>query len=98
MSIIEIVTLVGFAIFTAVFAIRRWEPRIVVGVTLALLIVAAITLAIGRQGAADQMAIYAFYFLTSGVILLLIEHIREKPHREKKRKSTRGRRTRRTWR
>ena len=94
MSVIEIIALVGFVIYTAVSAVRCWEPRIAVVIAFALLIVTAVTLAIGREGAAEQLAIYAYYFLASGVILLLIEHVRERPHREKRRKSTRGRRTR----
>lgn len=82
MSFAEMASPVVFVVLIDLFAIRRWEPRIPVVIGLALLVMIGVTLAVGGEGVAEELAIYAFYFLASGVTLLLIQHVREGHRRE----------------
>ena len=82
MSIGEAFTLAGFVIFTIVLALRRWEPRVPIGIALALLIVTAITQAVGSEAIAERLAEYAFYSLVSGVVLVLIRQARHGPEED----------------
>ncbi len=69
---LEVLIPIGFVIYVAIFALLRLGPRIPAGAAVALLATAAITLVVGSKGLANQLAIYACYFLASGVVLVLI--------------------------
>ena len=75
--IIKGISIAGFVILVAVFAIIRWEPKITIGIALALMAVAALIGAAGGMSLANYLATYAYGFLAAGVILLLIKYIRE---------------------
>jgi len=57
----------------------RLDGRYPIGAALALLIVTAVVDALGATNAADTLAEYVFFLLGAGVVLLLIEHLRERP-------------------
>lgn len=69
--------IIGFVILVAVFVIFRWKPKITIWIALALVVVTAITLAAGEKILAHYLAIYTYGFLAAGVVLLLIQHIKE---------------------
>jgi len=77
----DVLTVIAFAIYIVIFAILRLDARIGIGAALALLVTAAIILAIGNGDLANRLVMYACYFLASGGVLLLIEHIRGEPKR-----------------
>jgi len=85
MLTIDMITVIAFAIYTVIFAVLRLDARLGIGAALALLMTAAITLAIGNEDLANRLVMYACYFLASGGILLLIDHIRGEPKRRKER-------------
>jgi nitrate/nitrite transporter NarK len=76
--------LIGFAIFIAISAVLRLEPRIAMRMAIVLLVAAALTLALGKEDLAEQLALYAYYFLASGAILLLVQKTCGKPKKEDK--------------
>ena len=75
--IIKGMSIIGFVILVTVFVILRWEPKITIGIALALVVATAITLVAGEKILANFLATYAYGFLAAGVVLLLIQHIRE---------------------
>jgi hypothetical protein len=77
MPSIEIIALAAIAIYIIVMAYLRLEPRVTIVVAFALLIASAITMLLGMDDLSEQLAIYTFYLLVAGVVLLLIHHIRE---------------------
>ena len=76
LSTFEIVA-IGFVLLVLLFALLHWEPKITIGIALALVVAAAIALASGENNLANQLAIYAFGFLATGVVVLLIQYIKE---------------------
>lgn len=56
----------------------RLDGRYPIGAALALLVVTAIVDATGDTAAADTLAEFVFFLLGAGVVLLLIEHLRER--------------------
>lgn len=64
---------------TVTYIVLKFDGRILVGMALVCLVLAAINLAVGNDAYANQVAIYAYWFLVSGVICLLAEYLREKP-------------------
>jgi len=54
-----------------------WDSRIVAGVVLAFLISCPILLIFERENIAEQMAIYAYYFLVMTVVLQIKEYLEE---------------------
>jgi len=77
----EVFVLIAFAAYIAVFALFRLQPRVAIVATLALVASAAITLTVGRAELANRLVIYALYFLASGTVLIIIEHVRGVPER-----------------
>lgn len=73
----DLLALIAFVIYTVLFVVLRLDWRIVIALGLGLLVVATVMLAVEEQHRADTLAIWAYYFLASGAILLLIQHIRE---------------------
>ena len=57
----------------------RLDGRYPIGAALALLVVTAIVDAAGDTSAANSLAEFVFFLLAGGVVLLLIEHIRDRP-------------------
>lgn len=54
----------------------KLDPRYPVGSAIVVLVLCTVSLAQGFENYANRMAIYAYYFLVIGVILLLIDYIR----------------------
>lgn len=65
--------IVLWIIFCA-FLFYSWDRRVVAGVALAFLISCPILLIFKKEAIAEQIAIYAYYFLAMTVVLKLIEH------------------------
>lgn len=68
------------ALFLAYMVYSAWagiDPRYPIGAALALLVATAIVDALGDVATANTLAEYVFFLLGGGVILLLIDHVRE---------------------
>jgi len=63
-------------IYLFISLILKLDSRIPIAFALLLLLLTATTLVQGLENAANQIAIYAYYFLVAGVMLQLIEYIR----------------------
>ncbi len=68
-------------IYFVISLILKLDSRISIASALLLLFLTAITLVQGLENAANQIAIYAYYFLVAGVVLQLVEYIRN-PEKE----------------
>jgi hypothetical protein len=55
------------------------DSRYLVAGALVLLVVTAIVDAAGATGAANTLAEFVFFLLAGGVVLLLVDHVRERP-------------------
>lgn len=53
------------------------DSRYLVGASLVLLVATAVVDAAGATGQANVLAVYVFYLLAGGVLLLLVDHVRE---------------------
>jgi hypothetical protein len=71
---IFIALLVAYMVYSAWV---RLDSRYVIAGALVLLVVAAVVDAAGATGTANALAIYVFFLLAGGVVLLLVDHIRE---------------------
>ncbi len=78
MILSERTMLLIFVIYFILSAILRFDSRIPIVAALLLLITTPFLLNAGKFGLADTTAITAYYFLVTGVLLQLIEYIREK--------------------
>jgi hypothetical protein len=63
-------------IYFFISLIQKFDSRIPIAFALLLLFLTAIILVQGQEKAANQIAIYAYYFLVIGVVQQLIEYIR----------------------
>ncbi len=72
----ELLTLLIFLALLITYAIKKYDSRIPIAFALLLLVLSAIELAFKSEAAANQIAIYAYYYLVAGVLLQLIEYIR----------------------
>jgi hypothetical protein len=79
MGVLEIVTILVLEQIVVLFVILRLEPRIPIAVCLGLLVTCAIAAAMGKDAVANQIAIYAYYSLVAGVLLLLVQQVRAEP-------------------
>lgn len=59
------------------FLVFMWESRIFIGLALMFLASCPFFLIFQRTSTSEQMANYAYYFLFLGVVLQLVEYIRE---------------------
>lgn len=59
----------------------RMDARYPIAAALALLVVTAVVDALGDYASANTLAEFVFFLLGAGVVLLLIEHVRENPRR-----------------
>lgn len=73
----DLLALIAFVIYTVLFAVLRLDWRIVIASGLGLLVSATVILAAKEQHWANTLAIWAYYFLASGAILLLVQYIRK---------------------
>jgi septum site-determining protein MinD len=73
-----------FLLYFAILLVNRIDARYSIGAALVLLLFAAALLAQNREAFANQVAIYAYYFLVVGVVLQLIEYIREEGEKEER--------------
>lgn len=55
----------------------RLDSRYLILAALALLVITAAVDAAGAIGTANVLAVYVFYLLAAGVLLLVIDHVRE---------------------
>jgi len=78
LAILALLVLAPLIILVIAVAILWQEPRIAVGIALGLLLITAITLAAGGKGVAEELAVYAYFFLAAGVILMLIKYVGER--------------------
>jgi septum site-determining protein MinD len=65
-----------FLVYFIVLLVNRRDSRYSIGAALILLLFTAILLVQKKEAFANQIAIYAYYFLVVGVVLQLIEYIR----------------------
>jgi hypothetical protein len=72
-----IFVLAVFIITLAIYAWRKYDSRMLVGTALFLLVVCAVLLVSGSERYANEVAIWAYYFLVIGVLGLFIEYMRE---------------------
>jgi len=56
----------------------NWDSRFFIGVGLFFIASCPILLVFNKQNTAEEMAIYAYYMLTLGVILQIIQYFNEK--------------------
>ena len=82
LAILALLVLAPLIILVIAIAILFWEPRIAVGIALGLLLITAITLAVGGKGVAEKLAVYAYFFLAAGAILLLTRRISDNTRKE----------------
>ncbi len=68
--------LVAYMVYSAW---ARLDSRYLIAGALALLVAAAIVDAGGATGAANTLAVYVFLLLAGGVVLLLVDHVRDRP-------------------
>lgn len=71
--------LYSFLVFIGIFsiyAIRKYDSRLLIGAAILLLTVSAVELAWGSQAYANTLSIWAYYFLVAGVLASLVEYLR----------------------
>ena len=73
----DLITLLVFAAALGIYTWCRYDSRMFVGTAISLLVVCAVLLALGDEHHANQVAVWAYYSLATGVLGLLIEYIRE---------------------
>jgi len=62
------------------FLVYEWENRIIGGAALVSLITCPILLSLGKNDWAEEMAIYAYFFLAMTVVLQIVEFKRHPDH------------------
>lgn len=70
----EAITFLTLSLF---FVLYAWDSRVVAGAALAFLASDPILLIYKKDNFAEQMAIYAYYFLITAVVLQIVEYWRE---------------------
>ncbi len=63
--------------YVVYLGVTRKDGRYPIGLALVLLVIAAIVDAAGDPSGANTLATFVFYLLAGGVLLLLVEHVRE---------------------
>lgn len=82
------------AVLLAYMAYSEWarlDSRYLVAGALLLLLITAVVDAAGDFNDANVLAVYVFYLLAGGVVLLLVDHVREERARARRAASRRGR-------
>lgn len=65
------------------FLIYKWENKILFGSAIFFVVCCPILLNFNAKTAAEQIAIGAYYFLAMGIVLQLVEYIRESKIKKK---------------
>ena len=81
MSIIQILTLTAFVVYTILFVTLRLDSRIASGSALAALFLAVVALNIEDNDLARGLAMYAYCLLASAALVLAIEYFRGEPRK-----------------
>jgi len=81
MSIIQILTLSAFVVYTILFVALRLDSRIAGGSALAVLVLTVVALAIENDDLARGLAMYAYCLLASAALVLAIEYFRGEPEK-----------------
>lgn len=71
--------LYSFLVFIGIFsiyAIRKYDARLLIGAAILLLTVSAVELAWGSKAYANTLSLWAYYFLVAGVLASFVEYIR----------------------
>lgn len=76
MFLIHIIVLALIAVYIIALVYFRLESRVAIAMALTLLIATAITMVLGMEDLAEQLAIYTFYFLVAEVSLPFVQYIR----------------------
>ena len=79
MSIIQMIILTTFVIYTTLFVVLRLDSRIAGGSALASLVIAVVALAVENDDLARGLAMYAYCLLASAAVILAIEYLRGEP-------------------
>ncbi len=77
MPLNEISLLVFLAVYIIVSAFFRSDPRVSVVIALGLLMATGIMMVQEIEDSAQDLAIFAFYFLIAAVVLLFIDYVRD---------------------
>lgn len=81
MSVIGVIVLAAFAIYTILFAVLRLDSRIIAGSALVLLVITVIAVAVGWEDVAQGVALYAYGLLISAAVVLAVEYFRGEPEK-----------------
>jgi len=81
MSIIQILTLSAFVVYTILFVALRLDSRIAGGSALAVLVLTVVALAIENADLARGLAMYAYCLLASAAVVLTFEYFRGEPEK-----------------
>ena len=74
----EIGRLCAFIITLIIYIVRRYDPRLLIGTGVYILLLSAGAFALRGKESADFISTHAFYFLAIGVIGMLIDFVRSK--------------------
>ena len=80
----ELRTLLIFVLYLILSIIHNIDPRYPIIAAIGCLILSAVLLSVKNEVLANKVAIYAYYFLVVGVILNIIEYIREEKSHTKR--------------
>ena len=80
MELYDEIALATLVIFSFLYLIKRVDPIYLVAIALILLLVSGIEFASGNSSAANDLAILFFYFLSIGVIFMIVDdYIQQRP-------------------
>jgi len=77
------VTAAAFGILLSAFVTNRWSPRIIAACALLSLSACPFLLIYKQEALAESFAVYAYYFLTLTVVLLVVEQVRDRTRDER---------------
>jgi hypothetical protein len=81
---VEYVTLSVFVLLIVVFSIFRFDPRVIIGYgILMLLITATLTYVNADDNTIEQVAVISYWLLVSGIICIIIDSYRRKKNNQK---------------
>lgn len=80
----ELIVFLIYIVALAIYVCRRYDARIFVGTAMFLLVACAVILSLGYEHYANEVAIWAYYFLVIGVVGLLIDCLKKHTHDERR--------------
>jgi len=72
----EWIVFLTYIVALAIYVWRRYDARIFVGTAMFLLVACAVILSLGYKHYANEVAIWAYYFLVVGVVGLLVDYLK----------------------